>query len=233
MTPDLNELQKSLGSRFKDEKLLAQALVHRSFLNENPEFDLPANERLEFLGDALLDFVVGEYLYQRYPELQEGELTSLRAGIINRTGLARLARSLDLGCYVYLSRGEDERGGRERSSLLSDVFEALIAAVYLDRGLDAVRELVLPLVEPEVIRIVEEGLKRDFKSRLQEWTQREMGATPTYRTVMERGPEHAKEFTVEVLVDGQICGTGQGRSKQNAEQQAAEEALRAISSQTG
>lgn len=233
MEPDLRQLLETLGIEFRDEMLLRQALVHRSFLNEHPEFELSSNERLEFLGDALLDFVVGEYLYQRYPELQEGELTSLRADIINRVGLARLARTLDLGSYVYLSRGEDERGGRERSSMLSDAFEALIAAIYLDQGLERVKQLVIPMIEPQVNRMVDEGLKRDFKSRLQEWTQRELGVTPCYRTVREHGPEHAKEFTVEVLVGDRVTGTGRGRSKQTAEQQAAEEALKTIATQTG
>ncbi|HEM60935.1 MAG TPA: ribonuclease III [Chloroflexi bacterium] len=233
MEPDLTQLQETLGIEFRDERLLRQALVHRSFLNENPEFELSSNERLEFLGDALLDFVVGEYLYQRYPRMQEGELTSLRADIINRVGLARLARTLDLGSYVYLSRGEDERGGRERSSMLSDAFEALIAAIYLDQGLERVKQLVIPMIEPQVNRMVDEGLKRDFKSRLQEWTQRELGVTPCYRTVREHGPEHAKEFTVEVLVGDRVTGTGRGRSKQAAEQQAAEEALKTIATQTG
>lgn len=228
MSSNLDQLRKTIGIEFQDETLLQQALVHRSFLNENPDFALRSNERLEYLGDALLDFIVGEYLYQRYPEMDEGELTGLRAGIINGTGLARLARTLDLGRYVYLSRGEDERGGRERLGLLSDVFEALVAAIYLDRGLGTAREFVVSLVEREVARIVEGGLERDYKSRLQEWTQRELGMTPSYRTVMEHGPDHAKEFTVEVLVGQEVYGTGRGTSKQAAEQRAAGEALEAL-----
>ncbi|HJX37792.1 MAG TPA: ribonuclease III [Anaerolineae bacterium] len=228
MSSNLDQLRKTIGIEFQDETLLQQALVHRSFLNENPDFALRSNERLEYLGDALLDFIVGDYLYQRYPEMDEGELTGLRAGIINGTGLARLARTLDLGRYVYLSRGEDERGGRERLGLLSDVFEALVAAIYLDRGLGTAREFVVSLVEREVVRIVEGGLERDYKSRLQEWTQRELGMAPSYRTVMEHGPDHAKEFTVEVLVGEAVYGTGRGTSKQAAEQRAAGEALEAL-----
>jgi ribonuclease-3 len=226
MDPDLADLQKAIGIQFNDETLLRQALVHRSFLNENPDFELESNERLEYLGDALLDFVVGEYLYHRYPGMNEGKLTSLRASLINASALAQFARSMQLGRYVYLSHGEDERGGRERVGLLADVFEALTAAVYLDRGLEETRSIVLALVEPEATRIVQSGLERDHKSKLQEWSQRELGVTPVYHTVMEEGPDHAKVFTVEVLLDGEVYGRGQGRSKQAAEQRAAEEALR-------
>jgi ribonuclease-3 len=229
MPPDLDLLEKTIGVEFQDRALLEQALVHRSFLNEKPDFALCSNERLEYLGDALLDFIVGELLYRRYPEMDEGELTGLRAGIINGTGLARLARRMELGQYVYLSRGEDERGGRERLGLLSDVFEALVAAIYLDRGLETATHFVLRLVEPEVARIVEGGLERDHKSRLQEWTQKELGVTPSYRTVMEHGPDHAKEFTVEVVVGEEIYGRGRGPSKQAAEQRAAGEALKTLS----
>ena len=225
MDQDLSALQETIGIQFDDETLLRQALVHRSFLNENPQFELPSNERLEYLGDALLDLVVGEYLYDRYPEMNEGDLTSLRAALIRASALAQFARSMELGRYVYLSHGEDERGGRDRVGLLSDVFEALVAAIYLDRGLIQSREIILALVEPEATRIIEGGLHRDHKSRLQEWSQRELGVTPAYRTVSERGPDHAKEFTVEVLLGGEIYGRGLGRSKQAAEQSAAKEAL--------
>jgi len=226
MDQDLAKLQEAIGFQFDNETLLRQALVHRSFLNENPDFGLESNERLEYLGDALLDFVVGEYLYCRYPEMNEGELTSVRASLIKASTLARFARSMDLGQYVYLSHGEDERDGRNRGGLLADVFEALVAAIYLDRGLDKARAIVLPLVEPEATRIVEGGLDRDHKSALQEWSQRELGITPIYRTVKEQGPDHAKVFTVEVLLDGEVYGRGEGRSKQSAEQRAAEEALK-------
>ncbi len=226
MDPDLAALQKAIGIQFRNEALLRQALVHRSFLNENPDLELASNERLEYLGDALLDFVVGEYLYHRYPEMNEGGLTSLRASLIKASTLARFARSKHLGRYVYLSHGEDERDGRERVGLLADVFEALAAAIYLDRGLAETRAIVLPLVEPEATRIVEGGLERDHKSGLQEWCQRELGITPVYRTVKEQGPDHAKLFTVEVLLDGEVHGRGQGRSKQSAEQSAAEEAMK-------
>jgi ribonuclease-3 len=232
MDPDLAALQKAIGAQFNNEALLRQALVHRSFLNENPGFELESNERLEYLGDALLDFVVGEYLYQRYPEMNEGELTSVRASLIKASTLARFAQSTDLGQYVYLSHGEDERDGRNRVGLLADVFEALVAAIYLDRGLDEARAIVLSLVGPEANRIVEGGLDRDHKSALQEWSQRELGVTPVYRTVKEQGPDHAKVFTVEVVLADEVYGRGEGRSKQSAEQRAAEEAMKGRANDT-
>jgi ribonuclease-3 len=228
MQSEIQRLQEAIGLHFKDQALLRQALVHRSFLNENPDFILPSNERLEFLGDALLDFIVGEYLYQSYPEMDEGQLTSLRAALIREKTLAQFAQSLRLGDYLYLSRGEDEGGGRTRMALLADAFEALVAAIYLDRGLEAVKEFVMRFVEPEATQILESGLDKDHKSRLQEWAQGEFRLTPIYRTVVERGPDHAKEFTVEVLIGDRVCGRGEGRSKQTAEQSAARQALEEI-----
>ncbi len=228
MLPDVQRLQEAIGLHFSDQSLLQEALVHRSFLNENPDLILPSNERLEFLGDALLDFIVGEYLYERCPEMDEGRLTSLRSALIKAKTLARFSRSIQLGDYLYLSRGEDEGGGRFREGLLADAFEALVAAIYLDRGLEAVGEFVTRFVEPETTRILEGGLERDHKSRLQEWAQGEFQVTPVYRTVMERGPDHAKEFTVEVLIGNKVYGRGEGRSKQAAEQKAAERALEGI-----
>jgi ribonuclease-3 len=230
MDVELDRLQEALGVRFADESLLRQALVHRSYLNENPDLALPSNERLEFLGDALLDFIVGEYLYLQHPEMDEGKLTSLRAALIKASALAQLARMVDLGSHVYLSHGEEERGGRSRVGLLSDAFEALVAALYLDRGLEATVQFVTRLVAPEAARIVEGGLDWDYKSRLQEWTQRELGVTPIYRTVLEQGPDHAKEFTIEVVINDQVYGLGMGPSKQAAEQEAAKEALARVDS---
>ncbi len=228
MSINLNGLQETIGIQFNNDTLLRQALVHDSFLHENPDFELPSNERLEFLGDALLDFIVGEYLYEQHPEMNEGKLTRLRAALINASTLARFARSIDLGQHIYLSHGEDDPGGRGRVGLLSDAFEALVAAIYLDAGLEATRDFLIALVEPEAGRIVESGLEGDPKGRLQEWTQREQGAMPEYRAVKEQGPVHAKEFTVEVLVSGEVYGRGQGRSKQVAEEEAAKEALEEI-----
>ena len=228
MLSDVQRLQDVIGLRFNDQALLQEALVHRSFLNENPGFGLRSNERLEFLGDALLDFIVGEYVYQRCPEKEEGHLTSLRAALIRQGTLARFAGSIQLGDYLCLSRGEDEGGGRSKAGLLADTFEALVAAIYLDRDLAAVREFVMRFVQPETTRILEGGLERDDKSRLQEWAQGEFQVMPVYRTVMERGPDHAKEFTVEVLIGDKVYGRGEGRSKQAAEQEAAQQALQKV-----
>ena len=228
MQSDIRQLEETIGLHFEDQALLQEALVHRSFLNENPDFVLSSNERLEFLGDALLDLIVGEYLYQCYPEMDEGQLTSFRAALIRERTLAQFAQSIRLGEYLFLSRGEDEGGGRSRAGLLADAFEALVAAIYLDRGSGAVMDFVMSFVELEATRILEVGLGKDHKSRLQEWAQAEFQSTPVYRTVMEQGPDHAKEFTVEVQVGDQVYGRGEGRSKQAAEQSAAERALERI-----
>lgn len=229
MPSDLDRLQQIIGVRFEDQTLLRKALVHRSYLNENPDFDLPSNERLEFLGDALLDFAVGDHLYRRFSDMDEGDLTSMRAALIRASTLAGFARSMGLGEYVHVSRGENERGGRSRVGLLADAFEALVAAIYLDRGLHVAKEFLMEFVQPEIARLVEHGLERDHKSRLQEWSQREARVTPVYRTVMERGPDHAKEFTVDVLIGDRTYGRGEGHSKRSAEQRAAKRALDEIS----
>jgi ribonuclease-3 len=233
MISDIQRLQETIGVHFRDEAILQEALIHRSFLNENPDLDLSSSERLEFLGDAFLDFIAGEYLYQRCPEMDEGDLTALRAALIRAETLARFARTIQLGDYLYLSRGEDEGGGRSRVALLADAFEALVAAIYLDSGMEAAKEFVMGFVEPETTRILEGGLERDHKSRLQEWAQGELQLTPVYRTVMERGPDHAKEFTVEVLIGDKVYGRGEGRNKQAAEQQAAQQALEGIARTRG
>ena len=225
---DLNGLQGIIGIRFADQALLQEALVHRSFLNENPDSLARSNERLEFLGDALLDLIVGEYLYRYFPDMDEGRLTTLRAALIKAESLAGFAQQLRLGDYLYLSHGEDDSGGRSRVGLLSDAFEALIAAIYLDSGLGVVREFLMGFIEPETARILEGGLDRDYKSQLQEWAQREFQVTPVYRTVVERGPDHAKEFTVEVLIGDSVYGRGEGPSKQAAGRRAAQQALEEI-----
>ncbi len=225
---DSKELERALDISFHDKSLLERALVHRSYLNENPEFRTPHNERLEFLGDAILDFLVGEFLYHRCPEMREGKLTSLRAALVRTEMLASLARQLKLGHYLYLGRGEESSGGRTRDALLCDAFEALIGAIYLDQGLEKTRQFVHQLIRPEARRIFRQRLDRDPKSALQEYSQAEFGITPAYEIANESGPDHAKEFTVVVLINGTIRGQGTGRSKQAAEQVAAEAALRSF-----
>ena len=225
---NLSSLQKRLKVKFRDRLLLQEALVHRSYLNENPSFPSGDNQRLEFLGDAFLDFVAGAYLYHRFPEMREGELTSLRAALVQERSLASFAHSLNLGRYLYLGRGEEETGGRERPSLLADAFEALVGALYLDQGLEVAQEFLLRFLEPEAQRILEEEGARDYKSLLQEYSQSHFQATPVYRTVEEQGPDHAKEFTVEVLIADKVYGLGRGRSKRAAEQEAARQALESL-----
>jgi len=226
----LTELQEVIGFPFDDDSLLREALVHRSYLNENPSFPSADNQRLEFLGDALLDFVAGDYLYRRYSKMREGELTSLRAALVKEETLARFAQALDLGRYLYLGRGEEESGGRERPSLLADVFEALVGALYLDGGLKAAQGFILRFLKPETERIVAQGEVRDYKSLFQEEAQRRFQATPLYRTIEERGPDHNKVFTVEVLIEEKVYGRGEGTTKRAAEQGAARQALEKIAS---
>jgi ribonuclease III len=222
---DYTQLEDELGIEFRDKSLLQRALTHRSYLNEHPEFPLEDNERLEFLGDAVLDFVTGEYLYHRFPELREGLLTSLRSVLVRRDTLARFARELGLGEYLLMGHGEIETGGRNRAATLCAAFEALVGALYLDQGLASVDKLLAPLVAPEVVRTLKDRSLKDAKSLLQELAQARTHQTPRYRTIAETGPDHAKEFTVQVTISGKVYGEGYGSNKQQAAQAAAQEAL--------
>jgi ribonuclease-3 len=222
------ELQAKLGIQFENDGYLLEALTHRSYLNENPGASHRDNERLEFLGDALLDFVAAEHLFDKFPDLQEGELTNLRAALVRSSTLAGFARQIDLGRYLLLGRGEAAGGGRNRRSLLCAAFEALIGALLLDRGLASTRTLVLQFIEPALSDITSNELYKDAKSELQELSQGEWQLTPAYRTVAAEGPDHAKEFTVEVLIGDSVYGRGVGRNKQLAAQRAAHAALERI-----
>jgi len=222
---ELEKLEAQLAISFRDKSLLLRALTHRSYLNENPDLALTDNERLEFLGDALLDFVVAEHLYHRFPEMQEGEMTSLRSALVQERTLAELARRLDLGSYLRLGRGENAGGGRHRAPLLCGAYEALVGAVFLDQGLDLTKQWLLAQMSPLLDEILEQRRHKDPKSQLQELSQGLWQITPAYRTVSERGPDHAKEFTVEVVIGGQVFGQGEGRSKRDAEEAAARAAL--------
>lgn len=213
------------GLTFEDWSLLRTALTHRSYLNEHPDLDWDDNERLEYLGDAVLDFLLAEFLFQRFPAAPEGELTGLRAALVRRETLARLAQGMGLGQALFMGHGEVETGGRERHATLCAALEAVIGALYLDQGLDAVREWVLPLMERELAVARAEVADKDPKSRLQEKAQGLLGVTPRYRTVRAEGPDHAKTFTVEVTIGDTVCGVGQGPNKQQAAQQAALDAL--------
>ena len=218
---ELDSLQQALSITFKDTAVLEQALVHRSYLNENTDFPLPSNERLEFLGDALIGFAVTERIYLDFPELPEGELTRLRAALVQQETLARLARSLGLGEQLYLGRGEEGSGGRRRPRNLASTFEAVVGAVLVDQGFSTARDLLLRLLGNELQLAREEAKSADYKSRLQELVQASRQITPTYRIVAATGPEHEPRFTVEVLVGDEVVGWGRGRSKRMAEKEAA------------
>lgn len=210
---------------FIDLSLLRTALTHRSFLNEHPDLCWEDNERLEFLGDAVLDFLLAEYLYRHFPEATEGEMTSLRAVFAKRQTLGGFAREMALGESLLMGHGEVETGGRERPATLCAAFEALVAAIYLDQALAGVERLVLPLVERELVGARAEAVDKDPKSRLQELAQGVYGVTPRYRTVDAQGPDHAKIFTVQVSIGEAVFGEGDGPNKQAAAQCAAADAL--------
>ena len=210
---------------FHDPSLLERALTHRSYLNEHPGLALEDNERLEFLGDAVLDFVTGAWLYNRFPELPEGRLTSLRAALVKTETLAEFARRTGVDEALRVGRGEADAGGRGRLSMLADAFEAILGALYLDQGLGAVQAYLERLLPAEIDHVLAEERDRDAKSILQEWSQAERGITPRYRTVDEEGPDHAKTFSVEVRLGDEVVGRGDGMSKQAAAQAAARDAL--------
>jgi len=210
---------------FNDSSLLLRALTHRSYINEHAGAG-EDNERLEFLGDAVLDFLSGSYLYRRFPELDEGGLTRMRAALVNTEGLAALAIEIDLGQHLRLGKGEDDSGGRKRSTLLCDGFEAVMGAYYLDSGLEAVRQYVEPLFDTSSRVVIVGETDVDAKSGFQEWAQAERGQTPHYAQLAVSGPDHNREYTVEVLVGEESFGTGSGPNKQAATQSAARAALR-------
>jgi len=221
---DPHEFAQRLNLPFNDNLLLSRALTHRSFLNEHPEA-LEDNERLEFLGDAVLDFMVGAWLYNHFPEMAEGELTRLRSALVRTEQLADFAEEIDLGSSMRLGRGEAESGGRERPALLCGTFEALIGALYLDAGLPAVRNFVEPMLQPVAMQILADHKDQDPKSMLQEWVQSQGYGPPVYHTIGSSGPEHDKTFEVEVFVNGESYGQGTGHSKQAAAKSAARQAL--------
>ena len=219
-----SEFARHLNLPFTDRLLLNRALTHRSYLNEHPEA-IEDNERLEFLGDAVLDFLVGAWLYNHFPEMAEGELTRLRSALVRTEQLAEFANQINLGSVMRLGRGEEEGGGRQRQALLCGTFEALVGALYLNSGLQAVREFLEPLLEPATYQILAARKDQDPKSVLQEWVQSQGYGPPIYRTVAASGPEHDKTFDVEVIVDGKAFGRGRGHSKQAAAKVAARSAL--------
>jgi ribonuclease-3 len=213
---------------FKNKKLMEQAFVHRSYLNETKD-DLDSNERLEFLGDSVLSFVVARFLYSNYPHFNEGVLTNLRATLVNTKTLAEVAKELGFGEMLKLSRGEEESKGRENISLLADSFEAFIGALYLDQGVDEVTEFLKTILLPKAEFFLAKKALKDSKSLLQEAIQAKKQISPLYQVLKEEGPPHKRTFTVGVYVDDKILGQGIGASKQEAEKNAAKEALSKIS----
>ena len=226
---DLAALQEVLGVSFNDLSLLEQALVHSSYINENPSFVPGSNERLEFLGDAVLGFVVAEKLYQDFPDLSEGEMTKLRSALVRRDTLARVAKAVRLGDYLYLGKGEEASGGRHKPANLARALEAVIAAVFLDQGSDIAGDFVLSLLKEEVARVISRSMGVDYKSQLQELIQSRQQLTPTYRIVEAIGPDHDKRFTVEVMAGDAVLGRGSGKGKKSAETEAARSALEHLS----
>lgn len=221
-------LLKSLGIDFRRPALLEQALVHRSYLNEAPDLALESNERMEFLGDAVLGLIISDRLYREYPGLSEGQLSQIRALLVRWDTLAEAAERICLGDYLTLGRGEEMSGGRTRPSNLAGALEALIGAAFLDSGLTKARRLVLHLLGPELEQIAAGAVAVDSKSRLQQVVQARWHEIPKYRLISSVGPDHAKTFTVEVLVHREVVGRGEGRNKKQAELAAARQALEAL-----
>jgi len=223
---DLSKLEERIGVVFKNKDLLQQALVHRSFLNENSEFRLEHNERMEFLGDAVLELVVTKYLYEKYPN-PEGELTNWRAALVNAKKLAEVAEIIGLNDFLLLSRGEAKDTGRARQYILANAMEALIGSIYLDQGIEVAQVFIEKNVLSHLSQILQEGAYRDAKSLFQEEAQERAGTTPSYEVLDEWGPDHAKHFKVGVFLDDEKVAEGEGISKQEAQQKAAEEGLKA------
>lgn len=220
---DLAALEELLGYSFEDRALLTHAVTHRSYANEHRELELTDNEKLEFLGDAVLDLVVGHMLMEFYPDLDEGALSVTRAQVVSERGLCEVAKEIDLGAWLFLGRGEERTGGRNKPSLLADAFEAVVAAVYLDGGFEAARALIERLFA-ERLGEMDLSEAHDFKTRLQEAAQAKLKMTPEYEVLGESGPDHAKTFEVGVLIGGEIWARASGKSKKAAEQRAAAKA---------
>jgi ribonuclease-3 len=227
MEKDLHALEKTLGHTFTDADLLTTALTHRSYINESPRHRGEHNERLEFLGDAVLELITTEFLFAKYPQKPEGDLTSYRAGLVNTSTLATVSMELGVNDFLLLSKGEAKDLGRARQYILANAFEALTGALFLDGGYDVAKAFVAKYLLPMTDDIVKDHLWRDAKSRFQELAQEKTGITPAYETVQEEGPDHDKTYTVVVMLKDETIARGEGKSKQEAEQSAAHAALKA------
>lgn len=225
MSADFSQLEERAGVVFENKDLLKQAFVHRSYLNENRGFPLGHNERLEFLGDAVLELVITDYLYTKYPEKNEGEMTSLRSALVNANTLYQVGNNLGINDFLLLSRGEAKDMGRARQYILANTMESLIGAIYLDRGYEKAKDFIYTHITPLIDKVIEDESWIDAKSLFQEQAQEHDGATPVYKTLKEEGPDHDKHFTVGVYIKNDLIAEGRGDSKQDAEQDAARKAL--------
>jgi ribonuclease-3 len=223
---DFSKFEKTAGVTFKDKAILKQAFIHRSYINENRSSGLEHNERLEFLGDAVLELVITNYLYKRFPEMNEGELTSLRSALVNADTCALVAQNLGANAFLLLSKGESKDMGRARQYILANTLEAIIGAIYIDQGFEVAENFILNHITPLIENIIEKGTWIDAKSLFQEKAQEHESTTPSYKTIHESGPDHDKKFTIGVYVGKDLVGEGSGQSKQDAEQDAARNALK-------
>lgn len=222
---DFSKLEKKLKLKFKNKDLLIQAFIHRSYLNENPQSKLHHNERLEFLGDAVLELVVTEYLFEKYPKKSEGELTNWRASLVNAKMLLKLGQNLGFNNFLLLSKGEAKELGKARQYILANTFEAFIGSLYLDSGYDTCKRFIKKHLIKELPHIIKERLFEDAKSLFQEQSQEVVGITPTYKVLREWGPDHVKHFVIGVFLQKELVAEGEGSSKQEAEESAAKKAL--------
>ncbi|MDD2909626.1 MAG: ribonuclease III [Candidatus Pacebacteria bacterium] len=226
MSKNFNNLEKKLNIFFNNQDLLTQAFCHRSYLNENPNFCLDHNERLEFLGDAVLELVTTEFLFKKFAKKAEGEMTGIRAALVNSGSIAEASKNLGFNDFLLLSQGEEREQGKARTSILADTFEAFIGALYLDKGYEACKKFIIEnLVDKKIAEILEKRLDKDPKSLFQEKAQEEIFITPDYRVLEEKGPDHRKNFIVGVFVGEKLIAKGEGSSKHEAEVKAAEKAL--------
>jgi ribonuclease III len=225
---DIKELQQTLGLSFSHPALLEQAMVHSSYINENPTHAAGHNERLEFLGDAVLGFIIADRLFKEHPDIGEGDMTRLRAALVRGETLARIANQIGLGSHLLMGKGEESTGGKNKVANLAGAMEALIAAVYLEFGITTTGDLVTRLYSVEWEELTSRGAVADYKSRLQEVVQSKYQEIPLYRLISETGPDHDKQFRVEVIVNARVIGSGTGKSKKMAETEAAREALQRL-----
>lgn len=224
---NLEKFEKKIGINFKDKNLLEQAFIHRSYINENPSLNKNHNERLEFLGDAVLELAVTDYLYKKYPNKNEGDMTSLRAALVNANTLSEIAKDAGMENFLLLSKGEKKDTGKARQYILANTFEAVAGAIYLDQGYESIVSFLEKILFPRLEEIIDKKLWIDAKSLFQEKAQEKTGITPSYKIIKEWGPDHAKNFLVGVCLNGDLIAEGEGDSKQEAEQSAARHGLKA------